>query len=182
MEAQGSRNPVVLFGIDGDDYFRAFSSIHLMEGSYLRTANAGIMISARQALQIGQAIGHELPLGTPIQLSVFTSHGFAIREVPLSGIFEFPTSNTTMDRIAYVDADSLRALNGMIEGGTEASKIPAETQRYLNEDLGSIFNSEANVAKKDSGIRLTDVEGLLGHSKSTANCCARPRVVELPAY
>ena len=175
MEAEGSRNPVVLFGVDGGDYFQAFSSVRLVKGSFLRTANPGIMIADRKVREIGKATSHELSLGDPVQLTVFTSHGFSIREVPLSGTFEFPTSNTAMDRIAYVDANTLRALNGMIQGGAEALKLPAETQRYLDEDLGSIFNSEAGVAKGDSGIRLTDVEGLLGRSKAQQGAVAPDR-------
>jgi len=175
MEVQGMRNPVVLFGVNGDDYFRAFSSIRLAKGSFLRTGDPGIMIASHKLREISQATGQELSLGTAIQLSVFTSHGFSIREVPLSGSFEFPTSNTAMDRIAYVDADTLRALNEMIQGGAEALRLPPETQRYLNGEVANIFNTDAGVQQNDSGIRLNDVEELLGRSRARHDAVAPDR-------
>ncbi len=113
LEAWGNKSPVVLFGINGDEYFEAFSAVRILNGRRLRSGVPGVLISLKKAEEISRSAGRSLVVGDPILLSVFTNHGFSIREVPLTGIFQYPTENTALERIAYVDSDTLRALNGI---------------------------------------------------------------------
>jgi len=164
MEIQGIRNPVVLFGVDGDGYFGAFDSVRLVRGTFLRTEAPGLMISEKSALDIGKMTGHEPAIGDPVQLSVFTNRGFSIREVPLAGTFEYPVSNAVLDRISYVDSDTLRALNGMIQGSSASENLPKDARTWVSGDLQGIFDSKGTETTVDSGIRLSDVERALAAS------------------
>jgi putative ABC transport system permease protein len=174
LEVDGTRNPVALFGVDGDSYFKMFGSVHLATGRPLKTAKAGILISEKKLQEIAKASGKEPGLGAPVQLSVFTSHGFSIREVPLVGTFEYPTTSSVLDRIAYVDAETLRALNGMLRRQDSGQAPPRESGKYLDSDLGKIFDTIAPPGSATPSLRLSDVEAVLAQRSVPAAPAASP--------
>ena len=167
LETWASRSPVVLFGINGDTYFEAFSAVRILTGGRLRTGVPGVLISLKKAEEIGRSAGRPLVAGDPILLSVFTNRGFSIREVPLAGIFQYPTENTALERIAYVDADTLRALNGMVRGKVDLRELPTETTNFLQGDLTGIFDSSTTAKTEDQGVRVSDVERVLSDTGTT---------------
>ena len=175
MEVAGYRAPVVLFGVDGDAYFQAFKSVRLAAGGFLRTTSPGIMLSEKKLKEIGLATGNRPPIGAPIQVSVFANHGFSIREVPLVGTFRYPASGSVLDRIAYVDARTLRALNGMTQNDSKADVLPLGARSYLEQDVGSIFDSDSDSAATSSGVRLNDVESLVSGSNGQRGAAAPER-------
>jgi putative ABC transport system permease protein len=161
LEYEGARSPIMLFGVDGDEYFKVFPSISITSGRTFGNGAPGMMISKRMAAELERSVGHAVAPGDRIRLSVFWDRGFTIREVPLTGTFEYPAANTVLDRIAYVDADTLRALNGMVRGDAASSQLPEGSTRYLSGDLENVFDTNATAEPAESGVRLQDVEHAL---------------------
>ncbi len=161
VEALGIKSPVVLFGVNGDAHFEAFSGARILAGSRLRTGMPGIMVSLNKAEEIGRSAGRSLSVGDSILLSVFTNRGFSIREVPLAGIFQYPVDNAAFDRIAYVDVDTLRALNGMARNKVELRDLPPDAANFLEGDLSNVFDLSSSVKSVSLGIQASDVERAL---------------------
>jgi putative ABC transport system permease protein len=166
MEYGGMRTQTALFGVDGDEYFASFRAIRILEGSTLKSGRAGILLSSQRVADIARTTGKRPKPGDPILLSVFTNMGFRIRETPLEGIFEYPASNSVLDRIAYVDADTLRALNGM-NLGIRDDLVPTEAEtKYLSKDVADMFNSDpGQVVSQGTGSRLAEIERVLAQTE-----------------
>ena len=161
LEAGETRNPIMLFGVDGEAYFRMFPAIAMRGGSPLRAGAPGVMISLKLASEIGRSMGGTLTPGAQVRLSTYTNRGFAIREVPLAGFFEYPSSNAVLDRIAYVDAATLRMLNGAAREKDVPAQLPGEATSFLSGDLEGVFDSAGDEGRGGAGLSLTEVEQAL---------------------
>jgi putative ABC transport system permease protein len=157
FEFEGTRNAVMLFGVDGDEYFSMFPSITLTSGRRITDA-PGAMISRKIAAELERTTGRPVSIGKTVRLSVFWDRGFTIREVPIVGIFGYQVENSALDRIAYVDADTLRALNGMVRGDASESPLPEGATEYLSGNLEEMFGASGITESSGEGIRLQDVE------------------------
>jgi putative ABC transport system permease protein len=168
LESAGVRVPVALFGVDGDEYFKSFPAIRVARGALLHTGVPGLMISRGQAEEIQKTAGHPPAPGDSVTLSAYTGHGFTIRQVPLAGIFDFPATNTVLDRITYVDTGTLRSLNGVVEETAEISDLPAGATSYVEGDLTNVFDSEPKTVGRTSGVQISDVEHSLADRQARA--------------
>ena len=133
-------NFIMLFGIEPESYRRMFDSITVIQGTYLRAAEEGILMSRGKIAQIEESTGIRLSVGDPVLLSGFGAAGFKLQELPLVGIFDFTQRSELLDHLAFVDAQSLRSLLGMTVGTREEIPIGSEEVQLLEiDDLDNLF-------------------------------------------
>ena len=174
LQTRGASLPVVLFGVNGGAYFKTFPDLRVVDGAPLETGVAGVMISKAQAAEIGGSQAKPLAPGDLIKLTAFTSRGFTIRQVPLAGIFEFPTTNAVLDKIAYVDSGTLRSLTGMVQGSGTPANLPSSDTSYLTGSLTDVFGSSTSTVNDGaSGISLSSVVSSLADT-AARNAAASP--------
>ena len=124
------------------------------------------MISGKMAAELERTTGRPVRLGDMVRLSVFWDRGFTIREVPLAGVFEFPAENSALDRIAYVDVDTLRTLEWNGPGRCLSHAVTRQSPLdYLTGDLADVFGSPGITEPSEAGIQLEDVERALAEPR-----------------
>jgi putative ABC transport system permease protein len=103
----------MLFGIDPTTYWEMFDSIEIIEGSKFGSGEQGILLLSQKRDELEEEYEIEISIGDPVLVSGAGMSGFRIREVPLSGVFEFKQKAQGLDMVSYIDAQTLRALTGM---------------------------------------------------------------------
>lgn len=158
----------MLWGIDVAGYREFFpESYQVLEGSDLLPETEGIVLSQSTVDSIEEEHGFQLKPGDSITLSGMNSNtGTKIREVTIRGIGEFHNGSMIQDMISFVDAGTLRALNGLTtvsyDGGVVADVEIASDQDLFGGDLFSendLF-SEEPVMAETTGV--VDFENILG--------------------
>jgi putative ABC transport system permease protein len=113
MDLHGARQPVLIAGVDGDEYFHLLPGIVLEEGTFLQTGESGAMMTKAMADQIEKDEGVRPAIGDPVLLTAAFSWGVKIREVPLAGIFSYTNPGQLMDQIVLIDAQNARILSAI---------------------------------------------------------------------
>lgn len=138
MEYGEVMEPIYLFGIDGDDYLKAMTSIRILEGHSFADGEKGIMMPKKVAEK------WHANVGDVIQFSYSDGSAFRIRAVPLTAILDFETDNDIFSRYALVDAATLRSLLDLgISSSSAVENLSAEKTSLLDDDLdwGSLFDN-----------------------------------------
>ena len=104
MEYGGVRTATYLFGVNGDEYVKAMSSIHILQGEPYTMGQKGLMLSKNAAEKLGAEVGQT------VQFIVTDGPYVRIRAAPLTAIFEYEVYNSIFDRFAIVDSDTVRSL------------------------------------------------------------------------
>jgi len=130
VELAGRRRDQTLFGVDFRSYQRVFDDLEIVEGEFPDSGERGILVQ--------ESWGSEL-VGERAILTVGHDLTFTIREVPVVGIFRYPVEDDLLDRVAIVDAETARALNGYIYGAGGEVEIPEEERAYLEGDMDDFF-------------------------------------------
>ncbi|MEW5816548.1 MAG: FtsX-like permease family protein [Spirochaetota bacterium] len=179
-ESAESRVFTMLFGIEADTYWKLFNNITLNEGKFFKQGEEGILISKEHIVKANKELKTDLHAGDKILLQGF-GHGytgFKIREVPITGIFSFKQKTEGLEMIAYVDIQTLRALQGMTissKGEIQLEGDKAVIPDLSNENLDSLF-SETVVVTKDTGNESSLEEKLL---KALSNTSDRERALTI---
>jgi ABC-type lipoprotein release transport system permease subunit len=135
---------VFMFGIDPDSYRPMFDNLDLRSGRYLQPGEQGILLSSSQVASLDKELKANITVGDTVIVQNF---GTAIRAVTVRGIFDYKRSNSALCMISYIDAASLRALEGE----------PADAWHFLIVSLAdprdtSRFIAEANQWFAANGI------------------------------
>lgn len=128
----------VLFGVDFREYFQLFPDLELRAGTVPPPGEPGLVVQAPGA---DDSQMEEL-IGTMALLTVARGESFTIREVPVTGVFAYPVRDRALDRVALVDADTARALNGYVVAPAAAEDLPEESRRMLGSDLDDLFGDD----------------------------------------
>ena len=140
-----------LFGIDPEKYSAVFpDSITILEGRMLKPDETGLMLNQTLAKSFEEAAGLSVGAGDSLVLTGLNlSVGTSIRSVPIIGVFAFAESNPNLDFISLIDAQTVRALNGMNLQPVSPAVLSTEEQLLLaaNDDLDlfgedSLFGSD----------------------------------------
>ncbi|MDR0512812.1 MAG: FtsX-like permease family protein [Treponema sp.] len=128
LDMMGTREGVLLSGIDAATYFDLFPGIILEEGRFLQSGETGAMITLDRAERLYQRSGIFPEMGTPLLLTSGRDMVVRIREVPLVGIFRYQNPGPMMNEIVILDPQTVRALNelqvaGHVEVGEEATAL-----------------------------------------------------------
>ncbi len=157
----------ILFGIEPENYRSMFpESITVVEGRYLESGEEGILLSESKIKEIEEDIGIVLSPGDLILVSGIGPMGFRIRELPIRGIFRFDQEVEGLSQINFVDAQSLRALLGMVVATAGQMNLSSEETSFLElenpEDGlfgGSIVELSESQAQNVSEEALLDILG-----------------------
>jgi ABC-type lipoprotein release transport system permease subunit len=123
---------VFMFGIDPASYRAMFDNLDLRSGRYLQPGEQGILLSSSQVASLDKELKADIKVGDTVIVQNF---GTAIRAVTVRGIFDFKRSNSALGMISYIDAASLRALEGNPAGAWHfiivSLKDQRETPRFI---------------------------------------------------
>lgn len=167
VETNGYRGPSPVFGIDQSSYFSVFSSVKIVRGGPPGSGERGFMINTTRAERIKKDTGRYPEIGDPILLSVFSESGFQIREVPLTGVFEYPVRNSTLDEISLSDVATMRSLFGYTMANTARTAPPVteSTQSDFSSDgfdIDSFLSGNKDtVVDSEGGLTPRNIESLL---------------------
>ena len=130
MELGDVREPVFLFGVDGDDYLEIMNSIKITEGGPFLDGERGIMMP-RKVAEFWHA-----RIGDVVQFSYSEGPVFRIRAVPVTAILDYESDNTTFSRYALVDAGTLRSLLDLTEAfDVQDINLAKDKTSMLDDDL-----------------------------------------------
>lgn len=132
-----------LFGVDFDAYHELFPKLRLVAGTFPRSHEPGIVVQ-EDWLTDGSDV--TALIGQPVLLSVGTGRTFTLREVPVTGVFQYPVVDDLLGTVVLVDADTARALNGYLYGALEKIEISSDDQAILNAEVDTLFD-ESDMAE-----------------------------------
>ena len=160
----------LLFGVDAEGYRGMFpESIEILEGKGLSDGEEGLLLPDNQIEEYEEQLGLDIKVGDPIQMTSFGGSGLRIRELPLTGIFRFRQKIEGLGNIAIMDAQSFRALDGLVVSTGQIELTEEETSMLVTDDFDSLFSDDAITdASEESEQTVTDsineesVFGILG--------------------
>lgn len=185
---------LILFGVDFSDYARFFSDIRVTGGGWPADADAGTILlqpdSARalfgDRMDLGDASGGDKtggdgfagddPSSRRVVLTAQVGDSFAIREVVVRGIYEYPVEGAALSNVALVDADTARALNGYVHGAGEVVPVGERTGELLSADIDDLFAEADDHAAPFGGPNTTRTapEGVSSARRSESEHVAEP--------
>ena len=150
-EEQNEEFFVMLFGVDVASYGAMFpDSAEVVAGQPLAPGRPGIMLPATLAEEMGEQLGVELQPGHPLLLTAVGGNGLRIRELPVSGIFRFQQEMQGLNRVAIVDAQSLRALAGLVVSTGQIELDARETEMLDAGDPDALFADGEEMVEADA--------------------------------
>lgn len=136
MEYGSVRTATYLFGVTGDEYAAAMSSIKILEGQPYTAGQKGLMLCKNAVEKLG------VKLGQTVQFIVTDGPYVRIRAAPLTAIFEYEVYNSIFDRFAIVDPDTVRSLLDISDTvSSEEIEIDSENTTLLDQELDFDFDS-----------------------------------------
>ena len=136
MEYGSNRFATYVFGVNGDEYLNAMTSIKLVQGSAYTAGQKGVMLCSKAAQKLG------VQLGDIVQFIVTDGPYVRIRAAPLTAIFEYNIHNDIFDRFAIADADTVRSLLDIAETTSEQIiEIDEDNTTLLDQDIDFDFDS-----------------------------------------
>ena len=137
---------VMLFGVDAASYGAMFpNAAEIVAGQPLAPGQAGIMVPANLAEEMEQQLGVELQPGDSLLLTAIGGNGLRIRELTISGIFRFQQEMQGLDQVAIIDAQSLRALAGLVVSTGQIELSAQETEILATDDPDALFADQEQV-------------------------------------
>ncbi len=136
----------LFWSVKTDEYRAMFAdSFTLLEGEDLQEGERGIVISKAVIDDVLKEEDIELKIGDVIQLaSVNDITGAKIREVPIIGIGEYKNTAGALERISFVDASTLRSLNGLTAFKASDTEVVEEApEEDISED--SLFGESSSL-------------------------------------
>ena len=161
----------LMFGIEPKTYRGLFDNVEIIEGRYLKPGEEGVLMSTVQIERIKKEIAKEQGVeveeldvefhaGDPLRISSFGNAGFKIREVPIRGIFDFKLTSEGVgaDMITYIDAQTLRALQGLTVLTQDISSLDDEETYLLQseEDIDTLFTEEEFTVEDPEEVDLSE--------------------------
>ncbi len=153
----------ILFGIEPESYGAMFpDSITLTQGRFLEPGEEGILLSKGKIEEIEEEIGVSLSVGDSVLVSGIGATGFRIRELPIRGVFHFQQEVQGLDQINFIDAQSLRALLGMVVATAGQMDLdPEETSFLALEDPEDALFTDAVLEGEEEQPQVFSEEALL---------------------
>ncbi|KGE72739.1 ABC transporter permease [Spirochaeta lutea] len=170
---QGAIAPI--FGIEPDTYQSMFTeNIEVLEGRFLEPGEQGIVLPEQTVADIRENLEIDVQVGDELKLqSGGESSGLNIRRLPLVGVYRFAVDNAALSGFAFVDAQSVRSMAGLVVGTSAIIEIDEADTTLLNEagifgeeDLfgeDSLFGgTDSDLSQQESLGTDFSEEGLLG--------------------
>ena len=136
VEIRRFRQNNTLFGVDFSRYFDLFPELEIVAGTVPPPGERGLVVQDGWARN-GNATADLI--GSPALLAVAHDMSFTIREIPVTGVFRYPVKDELLERVALVDPDTARALNGYIYGTGGVVDIPEADKDLFTSDFDEMF-------------------------------------------
>jgi ABC-type lipoprotein release transport system permease subunit len=159
LDLLGVREPVLLCGIDPENYFSLFEGVILREGHLLAPNEYGAMITEERAAKIEKQSGLRPAAGMPLLFTSGGTAGFKIREIPLAGIYRYQNPGQFMNEIVLVDPQTVRALSS-IQVASSFVDVDEESAGLLDAEPTDLFGSKSS----ETYFSGTQAEGLTVNS------------------
>jgi len=153
MSGKAHNGPV--FGVDFREYSALFPRLRLLRGTPPGPGEQGILIHEARFAELTRALNAEPELGSPVLLSTHNDYTFTIREVPLAGVFTYPVSDPLLDRVALVDVQTARSLNGYVYS-TTAPEAPSVRSPDNLDDLFALADDLVPAAQDLDPTEIED--------------------------
>jgi putative ABC transport system permease protein len=156
----------LLWGIEPSSYFELFPDrFVLTDGERLRDGEEGILLSQAIVDDIFEENGIELEIGDTILLSGQNDvTGTKIREVTIRGIGFYENAVGLLDRISFVDANTLRTLTGLtvvrVDSQDEGAAEVISEDSLFGGDTDSLFSTSP--VEEGAGGETLDFDNILG--------------------
>ncbi len=155
----------LLWGVDFENYRAMFpDNLVLMEGSWPKPGEAALLLPETLRISIEEETGIAIHAGKTLLLNSTSAAGAKIREMPITGIFNFRNGNEQLDMITLIDARSLRKLKGMTGAaedkgtGTALESSGDETALFAAFSMDSVLDETQAAAN----MPAMDYEAILG--------------------
>jgi putative ABC transport system permease protein len=131
------RAVMILVGVDPDSYTSLFpGSVRLSAGSFLEPGREGIVLSIAVADMLEESAGTGIRPGDSILLTGMNQvSGMKIREVTVLGIHDYGEVSPDLSMVCFVDPETLRIMNGMVNNTAESLAL-TEAERSMLEPFG----------------------------------------------
>ena len=144
-EQQNEDFSVMVMGVEAESYGAAFpDALVIAEGGPLIPGQAGVMLPAGLAQEMGARLGEEPKPGDRLLLTAIVGGGGQIRELPITGIFRFRKQMLGLDQVLIVDARSFRSLAGLVVGA-DVALSEQEIEVLAVDDLDALFSDREQV-------------------------------------
>ncbi len=164
IEFNGNRLPVNLFGIEGKRYIDFMSSLKVIEGIPFEQGEKGLMLTDKMAKKIGAEVGDT------IQFTIADGMSVRIRAVPLCAIYQYPQENATLDRIALIDAQTLRSLLDVSNSVASDNIILSQsTESLLSNDIDDFFGDDFDIDFEESENLFVENENVFSADNEIAD-------------
>ena len=182
VEIERLRETQVLFGVEFAEYGDLFPDLTVVAGGFPRPGQPGILIQEHRYDEISERRGSAPRIGSPVLITVAYASSFTIREVPLAGVYRYPVSDELLRRVALVDVDTARALNGHLYAAGESAIVPDEHREFAGSDLDDLFGTAESFAEDETidpdlpvptDDRLSDLEAFFSRDPATPDGTAR---------
>ncbi len=140
----------LFFGVESESYRSVMDGAVLMDGRFLLPGERGMVMGKQTYERFKKEYGIEYKPGDLVRLNSFGQAGVKIIEVPVVGIFRFPSGNDRLFPVSFLDVSSLRYLLGGSGGTVEKVDVPDTATAFLESDLDSLFAEDA--LADDSGF------------------------------
>ena len=168
LELEDERENVIVHGVDFGEYFGFMDGIDVLS-SLDGPRSKGIYLQESMLRRYSEKLGREVQIGEVLYLSSSFRQSFAIREVPLLGVYRYSVSDAVTDRLALVDSDTARALNGMLYA-TVYSEQEDDAQGLNAESFDGLFSTvQSTDAEEETVDPLSLFSGLPSDTPSEAS-------------
>ncbi|MCY4355546.1 MAG: FtsX-like permease family protein [Truepera sp.] len=165
---EGALSFALLWGIEPSSYFEIFPDRFVLnEGELLRDGEEGILLSQGVIDDVLDEHGVALAVGDTILLSGQNDvTGTKVREVTIRGTGFFENAVGLLDRISFVDANTLRTLTGLtaVQVDRQSSDLAATESLSENALFGgnadSLFSTP--LIDEGGGDEVLDFDNILG--------------------
>ena len=136
----------MLFGVDADSYASMFSeAAEIVAGRPLAAGEAGVLVQTPLAEEIEEQLGTPVQPGDLLTLTAIGGSGLRIRELTVRGIFRFQQEMQGLNTVTIIDAQSLRALSGLVVSTGQIELSAEETEILAADDLNALFADDDQV-------------------------------------
>ncbi len=141
MDIYSGRYIIPFFGINFQKHFGFFPNIELIKGTVPPAGKPAIMLSESAVNRIEEDTGKKIIPGIKVKLTSTGANSFAIRELPLAGIYKYSNSGPVMDKVVLIDAQTAREINAVLIK-TNSERISDSESSLLDIDADSMFSAE----------------------------------------
>ena len=113
-----------------------------MAGGYPPPGDPFLLVQQNQIDLYAERVGVEVAVGDDLLLTSLSGGGIRIRELAGAAVFEFTQMSPGLEQVALIDAQTFRALQGLVVSTGQIELSSAETEMLATEDLDAMFSSD----------------------------------------